>query len=132
MQALLSMMNSVPGFLGPGLIAYHILRTPEEIDVSTDGREMNALALIAPGFSLLCLVGYLYIFRNAATEEEDEFISTDLEIDERLALLGGVGDIGVFHPWTEGHRRQSEIVMGVPLISFQRDIPRQPQRHTVV
>jgi ceroid-lipofuscinosis MFS transporter 7 len=45
----------------PGLIAAYVLRTPDQVSASPDGREFNPLALHAPILSLFTLIGVIYL-----------------------------------------------------------------------
>jgi len=81
MQAMLSMMASVAGFLTPGLVAAYCLRKPEFIDLSEDHREMSKWTLVAPCLSLLTFMGVVIIqispLQNVQklSDEEDSSIN---------------------------------------------------------
>merc|ERR1719223_1444095 len=81
MQAMLSMMASVAGFLTPGLVASYCLRKPEFIDLSEDHREMSKWTLVAPCLSLLTFMGVVIIqispLQNVQklSDEEDSSIN---------------------------------------------------------
>jgi hypothetical protein len=62
MQALMSMTASIAGFVAPSLISVFILRKPEEVAASRDGREFAPFALFAPAMSFLTLLGVWMAF----------------------------------------------------------------------
>ena len=111
MQAILSMVASVAGFVAPGVISSYILRKPEEVAASSDGREFTVYALFAPIFSACVLILFLYQLatRVAPTEEEKA---------ERVSLMSGESSTTEFDPRTEAWRRQTVTFMGIPQITF--------------
>jgi MFS transporter, ceroid-lipofuscinosis neuronal protein 7 len=69
MQAYMSMSASVAGFVAPGFIASYVLRTPDAVSASVDQRELTLWALLAPFFSLLSLLGVLWLRRIEQREK---------------------------------------------------------------
>jgi len=105
MQAINSMVVTLPGFIGPVLVAGYILRTPDAIEASSDHRVFSPGALFAPGLALFSLAGFMYALaytdsRASRTEPsslldlsgEDSSSLGEFVIDERLALLAGLQD----------------------------------------
>jgi len=70
MQALLSMAASVGGFIAPSFVAYYCLRQPEEVEASSDGRELTEWSLVLPLLSFCALLGMIYIRLRQKTEEK--------------------------------------------------------------
>jgi hypothetical protein len=126
LQAILSMSASVAGFAAPGLIAAFVLRTPEEVESSTDHRELTPYALFAPILSLLILLGVVYLHLNPPVIVDE--IDQDLSVGERTSLISPIDLITPtqFQPTTEAHRRHSVAIMGISQISFH-----EPRTKTV-
>lgn len=113
MQAMLSMTASVAGFVAPSLISQFVLRTPEEVRNSSDKRELTSWALYAPFFSLLTLLGVLYLkysSKMALTETEVEEAASLLEREEEPEEL--------FQPNTLARRRDTISLMGIPQFAY--------------
>jgi hypothetical protein len=95
MQAIMSMAASVAGFAAPGLIATFVLRTPEQVEMSIDQRELTLFALFAPVGSVIALSGVLYIclYPSKAIvllDDDDPSSSstgTSVKVDELSGLL---------------------------------------------
>lgn len=137
MQAVMSMVVSVAGFTAPGLISSFILRTPEQVEASNDGREFTAWALFAPVLSFVVLAGHLYV----------EFIKKPLEQTEKASAAAAPTDgapgemtsllqeedapidipwsrerytVPDFDPHTTAARRESLMLMGIiPQITYE-------------
>lgn len=100
MQALLSMSVSIAGFATPGLIATNVLRTPTEVDLSHDRRELTPWALVASTMSALVLVGVVFCQDEptpAKMESEDaenppnrHSYLDEGDLDEQVSLLTGL------------------------------------------
>jgi ceroid-lipofuscinosis MFS transporter 7 len=126
MQAIMSMVVSIAGFTTPGIISSFILRTPEEVEDSTDGREFTPIALFAPLLSCTVLVGHLYTQwskQNLASAKEEG----DKIADETTTLLDDSAfqkwsrkyyRIPSFNPKTHARRRESVVIMGIPQIGY--------------
>ena len=140
MQAIMSMSASIAGFAAPGLIAAFVLRTPEQVAASKDQREFTAWALFAPLFSLIVLVGFLYlrfcvpkpVIDEEEEEEEEEVVG---ETSALLPVAGGMLPQGLviptkFHPRTQAYRRHSITLMGIPQFSFHHEATKVT-RHTI-
>jgi len=152
MQAINSMMVTVPGFIGPSLIARFILRTRDEVSVSPDGRVFTPAALFAPVLAACSLAGFVYVESHhdskhldpSTTSSGESFGFADnsscslgeFEIDERLALLSSTRSTFVaengdevevrrlsFDPRTEGNRAMSVMLMNIPQFCYQDDRP---------
>ena len=88
MQALLSMFASLAGFTTPGLVAAYILREPEEVEESSDHRELSPFALVAPCMSALMLLGNsLVLIRNIRKEQATLKDGEDVTVDESTQLV---------------------------------------------
>jgi len=74
MQALLSMAADVAGFITPTFVATFVIRTPEEVESSGDHRELTPLALYAPFFSTISLLGlcYKHFRKQKRTEQQQQ------------------------------------------------------------
>jgi len=130
MQAALSMVASIAGFVAPGLISSFVLRSPEEVADSTDNRELNAWALYAPMISSITLLGHWYVTCVAKPPEDDD---DDSELEdlpplpsETTDLLGGGNNktkadmkrLMHFNSRTESARLHAASVMGIPNFTF--------------
>jgi len=69
MQAVLSMAASVAGFTTPGIVAAYILRSPDEVEASSDMRELTSVALSAPALSIVVLLGMVYLRVTGAVSD---------------------------------------------------------------
>lgn len=81
------MASSVGGFTAPSMITHYCLRTPDEVTLSTDGREFTPLALFSPVLSLAVLVATFV--SGEPKEKGEEIKSGDEESfpDETTQLL---------------------------------------------
>jgi len=142
MQAYLSMGASVAGFVTPGLVARYCLRTSEEVDESSDGREMAPWALIAPVLNLITASGMIYVHamgrdetmveavekggsaRESLVEEEDGISmvvtpEADVAVTEATALLHGHANeprrcsLNKYDPKIAAHRCSACSIMGL-------------------
>jgi len=133
MQALLSMAASVAGFIAPSFVAYYCLRHPEQVEASSDGRELSAWSLIGPFLSILTLLGMIYIRFKKKTEEKQ--VAIDVEdatkeipqepstpIDEKLGLLANKLETQqvkrpnrrrTFNARAQSNRHLSASIMGI-------------------
>lgn len=138
MQALLSMIASVAGFTAPGVISSFILRNPDQVAGSEDGREFTALALLAPGISLLTLVGLMYsvLVKHSLSDDEDtEEEEEEGEVDETTGLIYPHRHSVIqshhktwrrssyvmpdFSPKVRADRRSSAMIMGIPQFTYE-------------
>lgn len=134
MQAVMSMVVSTAGFATPGLISAFVLRTPEEVDASSDKREFTPWALFAPTLSLVVLAGHLYVQWIKKPLDQQIKKKTDGPAGETTGLLDSLDeDSSVDIPWsreryqvpdfdprTTAARRESLMLMGViPQITFE-------------
>ena len=124
MQAMLSMGASVAGFVSPSLIATFVLRQPDEVEASEDGRELTPLAFFAPLLYLITLIGHIYVQYNIRKQkkstktENDEENSATVEINENTALTGKGRCSAQLHkrkydPRSAMYRQSSTSLMGV-------------------
>jgi hypothetical protein len=137
LQALMSMMTSVPGFLAPWLVAAFVLRTPAEVEASKDQREFTPYALLAPLLAMVNLacvlyVQYAYPVCAESGKEVNEGGDEEEEINERHALLGKREgeEEERFPPRTEACRRETVTLMNIPQISFHHDHPTKPSHES--
>jgi ceroid-lipofuscinosis MFS transporter 7 len=125
MQAIMSMVVSIAGFVAPGLISSFILRTPEEVSASEDHREFSPWALFAPVLSLLVLAGHLYIefVKKPLEEKVKEASSAKMEstslVRKRLDWSRSRYQIPSFDARTSARRRDTITVMGIPQVSYE-------------
>jgi ceroid-lipofuscinosis MFS transporter 7 len=125
MQAIMSMVVSIAGFVAPGLISSFILRTPEEVSASADHREFTPWALFAPVLSLVVLAGHLYIefVKKPLEEKTREASSLPMEstslVGKRLAWSRSRYQIPSFDALTSARRRDTITVMGIPQVSYE-------------
>ena len=61
MQAILGMAASVAGFVTPSFVASMVLRHAEQVEASSDGRELTPWALYAPVLSTIVFLGLSYV-----------------------------------------------------------------------
>ena len=127
MQAIMSMGASVGGFVAPAFVATFVLRSPEEVDASTDKHELNPIALYVPVTCAICIAALVYEWMTR--EEEDKFEDA---IEEEAELTMPTEKSGLmkkgriskrrstaleiaqeFSRRTEANRRQSVEIMGV-------------------
>lgn len=87
LQALLSMMQDIPGFIGPQFITAFVLKTPFEMEQSTSLRELTNVGFLAPLLAVISLYGTSLIEPATTLNHHRESITED-EVDEYLALLG--------------------------------------------
>lgn len=81
------MSSSVGGFSAPGMITHYCLRTPEEVSLSSDGREFTRLALFSPLLSLIILIAtYMAGKPEKKVAETTESIKIDVP-DEETPLI---------------------------------------------
>ena len=126
MQALLSMGNSVAGFVAPGLIATFVLRDPEDVDNSANGNELTAFALYAPVMSMLTLIGHWYVvYQHKKLDKEvgdsDEEVGSEQIPNERSSLVRRNSALRnsvelhqrKYDPRSSMHRHSSTAIMGV-------------------
>lgn len=85
MQGFFVNMISFAAFVSPFLSAIYAIRSPEEVDVSEDGREMKRSALIAPVSLVLCLLAHLLVEYEKPNAESD----TEGALNEKTSLMGG-------------------------------------------
>eukprot|EP00586_Coscinodiscus_wailesii_P018868 CAMPEP_0172514694 /NCGR_PEP_ID=MMETSP1066-20121228/262076_1 /TAXON_ID=671091 /ORGANISM="Coscinodiscus wailesii, Strain CCMP2513" /LENGTH=506 /DNA_ID=CAMNT_0013295467 /DNA_START=68 /DNA_END=1588 /DNA_ORIENTATION=- len=118
MQAVLSMAASVAGFLAPSLIAAYCLRTPEEVDASTDKRELTPWGLFAPVLSLVTLLGLVVItvFDKKTANDAKANGAGDMLKDDEVASRETSALLSKGRPSSDrsirtGRRRSSMIVM---------------------
>jgi len=84
LQSVLSMMASIAGFTAPGFVATWILRSPEAVEASEDGRELSLYGLCAPALFALVLLGVVYLrVTGAVIDAKDMEATTETEIDEK-------------------------------------------------
>mmetsp|Transcript_3241 Transcript_3241/g.6779 ORF Transcript_3241/g.6779 Transcript_3241/m.6779 type:complete len:555 (-) Transcript_3241:96-1760(-) len=123
MQAMLSMDASIAGFLAPGFISAFVLRTPEQVEASSDNRELTAWALYAPALSLITLAGHVfvtYVLKAYKEEEEDDELenlpseTTDLLGEKK----GPKHQLLHFNSRTQSARLHSASIMGIPQITY--------------
>ena len=88
MQAILSMMASMAGFLTPGFVATYCLKNPEYIDLSENNREMTKWSLFAPCLALLTLMGVILIQMSPSKKVK---ISSD---DNSTYEITGINETG--------------------------------------
>lgn len=134
MQAIMSMAASIAGFTAPGLIASFVLRSPEEVDASSDQREFTHYALFAPVTSLMVLMGVLYLLFSSTDKKKPSELSADEEtaITEISHLLPAQTDCPTprFHPRIEANRRHSIALMGIPSVDLHSE-NRNLTRHSL-
>jgi len=128
MQALLSMVASVAGFVAPGFISTFVLRKPEEVAASRDHREFTPLALLAPLLATITLVGALYlrhIKKTVPKEEPSEPSEADRLLEEEREPR-----YPHFHPKAYAARRNTVCLMGITQISFHEAKVSGMRRHS--
>jgi hypothetical protein len=146
MQALLSMTASIAGFVAPSLISVFILRKPEEVAASRDGREFAPFALFAPTMSLLTLLGvWMAFFIKKPLDQpiDDNQIEEDgggsSIADETSGLIPSKQARTSswsresfknpdFTPRTQALRRDTVTLMGIPVVlhDFDEFVHRRP------
>jgi hypothetical protein len=104
------MTASVAGFVAPGVISAYVLRKPEEVAASANGREFTPIALFAPCLAALTLALFLYMQSRPTTTPAEAF-----EIDETTGLVENIQPKRVpqFEPRTEAYRRDTVSIMGI-------------------
>lgn len=122
MQAMLSMGASVAGFVSPSLIATFVLRHPDDVEASKDGRELTPLAFFAPVLYLITLIGHIYVQyqikkQKSTKSQNDEEKSLNVEINENTALTGKKRSTKLhkrkYNPRFAMYRQSSSTIMGV-------------------
>lgn len=132
MQALLSMTASIAGFVAPSLISVFILRKPEEVAASRDGREFGPFALFAPIMSLFTLLGvwYLQFIKKPLDQplgddkipaEEggsmaDETVGLVTKQTKKYSWSRESFKSPDFSPRTQALRRDTCTMMGIPVV----------------
>ena len=103
----------------PGFVASFVLRTPEQVEASSDNRELNPIALYCPILTALILVGLAYqrmkVHRKAQEESEREGLvgeGTPL-ISRDGRFYSEAGMIQRERLSTELNRRHSVTIMGI-------------------
>lgn len=88
MQALLSMGASIAGFLTPGFVAKYCLRHSDEVEASSDGREMSVWSLFAPFLSIVTLagLGYMHLVSKPHVDDQGAVLFDSLTTDEEKLL----------------------------------------------
>ncbi|KAL7458666.1 hypothetical protein ACHAWC_010281 [Mediolabrus comicus] len=84
MQALLSMASSVGGFTAPSVVAHYCLRTPAEVDVSSDTREFTGVALLSPALGFI-----IFVANKLVGEPEEVKIEATIDSDEEICQEDG-------------------------------------------
>mmetsp|Transcript_24833 Transcript_24833/g.38272 ORF Transcript_24833/g.38272 Transcript_24833/m.38272 type:complete len:416 (+) Transcript_24833:323-1570(+) len=82
MQALLSMAASVGGFVAPSFVAYYCLRQPEDVEASSNGRELTEWSLVGPLLSFCTLLGMIYILLGQKTEEKQATVDVENSVKD--------------------------------------------------
>jgi hypothetical protein len=129
MQSVLSMVTSIAGFMTPTVIAAFVIRSPEDIDGSTDKHELTPLALYIPVVSGICIGGLCLAQNKESTRlaeiEKQERVETEIgRPSESTGLLPSSrpprrrvsSDVEIdqaFSKHTEVCRRSSVEIMGV-------------------
>lgn len=108
------------GFTMPTIISTFMMRTPDEVEASADGRELKPWALYAPIFSIVSVIGILMIQKSPSVVGD-----ADAAPSETTGLLGDAdGAEGEIGAQIRARHRESVVVMGVPLVDLdeQRDV----------
>ena len=80
MQAVLSMVSSLAGFVTPAFVAIYCLRSPAEVSSSRDGRELTAWSLFAPVLLLLSLAGVIYLLLSNILVNDKITVQSDVDL----------------------------------------------------
>jgi hypothetical protein len=154
MQAVLSMAASVAGFVTPGFVAKYVLRHPEEVDASSEHRELNPMALYTVVCPMLSIVGIVYVTfckpvgkTVSATPGEDALVGECSPLTGRAS--GSIASASASHslstsiqqrrssisileqkvdPTTTANRCNSAQLMGLS----QFDTPDECQRRSII